>query len=280
MKDPDSKDIRRSVIAGTWYPGSASALADTIDQFLDNVDLQPLDGELHALISPHAGYSYSAGVAACAYKQLEGKAYPIVVVVSPLHQYYGGQFLATSRGYYQTPLGLVEVDRGMLSQLARDINLTYLNQDGEHSLEIQLPFLQHMLGEFSLVPVMMGEQSVAACRQLSAALVKALEGQHALLVASSDLAHLHDYREVVTHDRVVQKYVQDFDPEGLAESLAKNEAQACGGGPIVTVMLAARERGADTAAVLKYMNSGDVTGIKTPGQYTVGYLAGAVYKAA
>ncbi len=280
MKDPDSKDIRRSVIAGTWYPGSASDLANTIDQFLGEVDVQPLDGELHALISPHAGYSYSAGVAAYAYKQLEGKAYPIVVVVSPLHQPYGGQFLATSRGYYQTPLGLVEIDREMLSQLARDINLTYLDQDGEHSLEIQLPFLQHMLGEFSLMPVMMGEQSMAACRQLSAALVKALEGRHALLVASSDLAHLHDYREVVTHDRVVQKYVQDFDPEGLAESLAKNEAQACGGGPIVTVMLAARERGADTAAVLKYMNSGDVTGIKTPGQYTVGYLAGAVYKAA
>lgn len=280
MKDPDSQDIRHSVIAGTWYPGSASALADTIDQFLAHVDVRAVDGELHALISPHAGYSYSGGVAAYAYKQLEGKAYPVVVVVSPLHQYYGGRFLATNRGYYQTPLGLVEVDDDMLGQLARDVSLSYLDQDGEHSLEIQLPFLQRTLGEFSLVPVMMGDQSPDACRQLSAALVKALEGQRALLVASSDLAHLHDYREVVVHDRAVQKYVQDFDPEGLAESLAKNEAQACGGGPIVTVMLAARERGADTAVVLKYMNSGDVTGITTPGQYTVGYLAGAVYKAA
>jgi AmmeMemoRadiSam system protein B len=280
MKDQDNQDIRHSVIAGTWYPGSASALADTIDQFLANVDVPPVEGELHALISPHAGYSYSGGVAAYAYRQLEGQAYPIVVVVSPVHQYYGGQFLATSRGCYQTPLGLVKVDRDMLSQLARDVGLSYIDQDQEHSLEIQLPFLQRVLGQFSLVPVMMGDQSEAACRQLGAALVKALEGKKALLVASSDLAHLHDYHEVLAHDRAVQKYVGDFDPEGLLESLAKNEAQACGGGPIITAMLAARERGADAAAVLKYLNSGDVTGIKTPGQYTVGYLAGAIYKAA
>jgi AmmeMemoRadiSam system protein B len=280
MKDPDSQDIRRSVIAGTWYPGSASALADTIDQFLADVEVPAVDGELHALISPHAGYSYSGGVAAHAYRQLEGKDYPLVVIVSPVHQYYGGQFLATDKGYYQTPLGLVEVERDVLSQLAREVSLTYLDQDGEHSLEIQLPFLQRILGQFSLVPVMMGEQSLAACLQLSTALTRALDGQQALLVASSDLAHLHDYQEVVAHDRAVQKYVEDFDPEGLAASLAKNEAQACGGGPIVTVMLAARDRGADSARVLNYMNSGDVTGIKTPGQYTVGYLAGAIYKAA
>ena len=144
-------------------------------------------------------------------------------------------------------------------------------------MEIQLPFLQHMLDEFTLVPVMMGDQSLAACRSLSAALAKVLEDGEALLVASSDLAHLHDYQQVVAHDRVVQKFVNDFDPEGLAQSLAKDDAQACGGGPIVTVMLAAKQRGADTAEVLKYMNSGDVTGIKTPGQYTVGYLAGVMY---
>jgi hypothetical protein len=127
---------------------------------------------------------------------------------------------------------------------------------------------------------MMGDQSLRACQQLSAALVKVLADKEALLVASSDLAHLHDYQQVLEHDRIVQKFVTDLDPEGLSRSLAKNEAQACGGGPIVTVMLASRERGADTAEVLKYMNSGDVTGIRTSGQYTVGYMAAATYKAA
>jgi AmmeMemoRadiSam system protein B len=280
MKNPESHEVRRSVVAGTWYPGAAAALAETIDQYLAKADVELVTGELHGLISPHAGYAYSGAVAACAYKQLEDRSYPTVAIVSPVHQYYGGQFLATSKGYYETPLGLVPVNRQMLDQLEKEISITYLEQDGEHSLEIQLPFLQRMLGEFSLLPVMMGEQSLSSCRQLSAALVKLLDAKRALLVASSDLAHLDDYDEVVAHDRIVQKYVEEFDPEGLAESLSRREAQACGGGPIVTIMLTSRARGADSAKVLKYMNSGDVTGIKTSGQYTVGYLAGAIYRSA
>lgn len=279
MKDADSDRVRRSVIAGTWYPGSSSALADTIDQFLGEVDAEPIVGELHGLISPHAGYSYSGRVAAHAYKQLEGRSYPTVAVVSPVHQPYGGQYLATSSDYYQTPLGLVKVARETLDEVGREIQLRYLDWDEEHSLEIQLPFLQHLLGDFSLVPIMMGEQSLASCRQLSSALVKVLKGRGALLVASSDLAHLNDYQEVIAHDQAVQNYVDEFNPEGLADSLLRGEAQACGGGPIVTVMLTAKARGADRSKILNYMNSGDVTGIKTPGQYTVGYLAGALYKA-
>jgi AmmeMemoRadiSam system protein B len=278
MKGLDPKDVRRSVIAGSWYPGSASALASTIDGFMAAVDEGPLEGELRGLISPHAGYSYSGRVAAYAYKQLEGKSYPTVVIVSPIHRHYGGRYLVTSNQYYETPLGMAEVDGQLVSKLGGEIELNFVDQDAEHSLEIQLPFLQHMLGEFTLLPVMMGDQGLGACRELSVALAKVLGEKEALLVASSDLAHLHDYEEVVAHDRFVQRFVNDFDPEGLASSLAKNEAQACGGGPIVTVMLTARELGADSAKVLKYMNSGDVTGARTPGQYTVGYLAGAIYK--
>ena len=280
MNNVDSRDIRKSVIAGTWYPGSASSLADTIDGFMAAVDVPPVNGELKGLVSPHAGYSYSGGVAAYAYRQLEAKAYPTVVIVSPVHQHYGGRYLTTGKRYYETPFGLVEVDEDLLGQLDSELGVSLLDQDGEHSLEIQLPFLQHTLGEFTLVPVMMGDQSPTACDQLSSALVEVLAGKEALLVASSDLAHLHDYQQVLEHDLIVQKFVNNFDPQGLLQSLAKNEAQACGGGPIATVMLAARERGADTSEVLKYMNSGDVTGIRTPGQYTVGYLAGAMYKAA
>lgn len=280
MKDVDPTDVRRSVIAGSWYPGSAPALASTIDEFMSAVDEEPLRGELNGLISPHAGYSYSGPVAACAYRQLEGRSYPTVVIVSPVHQYYGGRYLVTSKGYYQTPFGLVEVDADLVGKVDGEVGLDSLKQDMEHSLEIQLPFLQHKLGDFKLLPVMMGDQGLASCRELSAALVKALGEREALLVASSDLAHLYDYQEVVFHDRFVQKYVNDFDAEGLAASLARNEAEACGGGPIVTVMLAAKARGADKAKVLKYMNTGDVTGNKAPGNYTVGYLAGAMYKSA
>jgi AmmeMemoRadiSam system protein B len=278
MNEVAPNQVRRSAIAGSWYPGSASALADSIDSFLSAVDVDPVRGELKGLVSPHAGYAYSGGVAAYAYKQLEGKAYSTVVIVSPVHQPYGGRYLVTADQYYQTPFGLVEVDADLVEELGRAVDLSFVQHDREHSLEIQLPFLQHVLGQFTLLPVMMGEQSLSSCRELSAALNSVLGEEEALLVASSDLAHLNDYNEVVAHDSVVQEFVNDFDPQGLAGSLAKNEAQACGGGPIVTVMLTARERGADKAEVLKYRNSGDVTGIKTPGQYTVGYLAAAMYK--
>ncbi len=277
MNDVGPKTIRRSAIAGTWYPGSASALATTIDGFLAAAQTAPVRGDLKGLVSPHAGYAYSGGVAAHAYKQLEDRQYPHVVIVSPVHQPYGGRYLVTDGRYYETPFGLVEVDADLVSELGQHVDLTFVEQDREHSLEIQLPFLQHTLGEFTLLPVMMGEQSLASCRQLSLALATVLEGKEVLLVASSDLAHLNDYDEVVAHDRFVQQYVNEFDPEGLSQSLDRNEAQACGGGPIVTVMLAARERGANKAEVLKYQNSGDVTGIRTRGQYTVGYLAAAIY---
>jgi AmmeMemoRadiSam system protein B len=280
MKNVDPKAVRRSAIAGSWYPGSASALTRAIDGYMAAVDERPVEGDLKGLISPHAGYSYSGPVAAYAYKQLQGKSYPTVVIVSPVHQYYGGRYLVASEGYYETPFGLVEVDADLVSKLDSEVGLDFLEQDAEHSLEIQLPFLQHILDEFKLLPVMMGDQGLGACRKLSTALAKALGEREALLVASSDLAHLYDYQEVIDHDRFVQKYVGDFDAEGLAASLAKDEAQACGAGPIVTVMLAAEERGADKAKVLKYMNSGDVTGIKTRGNYTVGYLAGAMYRSA
>jgi AmmeMemoRadiSam system protein B len=280
MNEAASQAVRRSAIAGSWYPGSASELARNIDGLLSAVDAAPVQGDVKGLVSPHAGYAYSGGVAAYAYKQLEGKTYPHVFIVSPVHQPYGGRFLVTADRYYETPFGLVEVDADLVRELGEDVDLTFIEQDREHSLEIQLPFLQRVLDDFTLLPVMMGDQSLTSCRELSAALAGVLKGKEAVLVASSDLAHLNDYHEVVAHDTFVQKFVNDFDPEGLAASLARSEAQACGGGPIVTMMLAARERGADSAEVLKYMNSGDVTGIRARGQYTVGYLAGAVYEAA
>jgi AmmeMemoRadiSam system protein B len=139
MNSVNPTDIRKSVIAGTWYPGSASSLAETIDGFLAAVDVPPVSGELMGLVSPHAGYAYSGGIAAYAYRQLEAKTYPTVVIVSPVHQYYGGRYLTTSKRYYETPLGLVEVDEELLGELDRELGMRFLEQDGEHSLESLRP---------------------------------------------------------------------------------------------------------------------------------------------
>jgi AmmeMemoRadiSam system protein B len=285
MREVEAGGIRRSVIAGSWYPGQPDVLRRTLEGYLADAEKVELEGELKALISPHAGYAYSGPTAAYAYKQLEDSpAFDAVAVLSPLHQAYLGRFAVTEAGYYETPLGLVEVDAGLVEALDKEVTLNRVGFDGEHSLEIQLPFLQQVLGTFTLLPVMLGEpltsdRSLAACRELSAALAKLLRDRKALIIASTDLAHLHDYNDVVRHDRVVIELVERFDIEGLARAFIEGRGQACGGAPVVTALLTAQALGADRATVLHHTNSGDVTGNRRPGNYTVGYMAAAVYQA-
>ena len=132
-----------------------------------------------------------------------------------------------------------------------------------------------MLGEFRLLPIMMGDQSQESCRVLAEALVQVMDDERALLVASTDLSHFYRYSMAMQLDGVVQGHVQEFDPDGLAGALADKRCEACGGGSVVTVMLAARAMGADKAVVLKYANSGDVTGDHSR---VVGYLAAAIFR--
>jgi AmmeMemoRadiSam system protein B len=280
----EAGSIRQSVIAGSWYPGQPDVLRRTLAGYLAEAEKVELEGELKALVSPHAGYAYSGPTAAYAYKQLEdGPAFDTVAVLSPLHQAYLGRFAVTKADYYETPLGLVEVDADLVEALGKEVTLNRVGNDGEHSLEIQLPFLQQVLGTFTLLPVMLGEslsndRSLATCRELSEALAKLLRDRKALLVASTDLSHLYDYNDVVRHDRVMVELVERFDIGGLARALMEGRCQACGGAPVVAALLTAQAWGANRAKVLHYTNSGDVTGNRRPGNYTVGYMAAVVYQ--
>jgi AmmeMemoRadiSam system protein B len=275
MDKRDPKMVRRSVIAGSWYPGTEAQLLKTVQGYLDNVEKEELDGELVGLISPHAGYIYSGQVAAYAYKQLDGALYDAVAVISPVHHMLMGRFAITNATAYETPLGLVEVDGELVEAMDREIDLTRVSQDNEHSLEIQLPFLQAVLDEFKLLPIMMGDQELSSCQKLGAALAKVLKGKNALLVASTDLSHFHSYGTAVRLDEIVLERVGAYDPEGLANDLRRGKCEACGGGPVIAVMLAAQGLGANRAKVLKYMNSGDVTGDHSQ---VVGYMAAALYQ--
>ncbi len=268
--------VRRSVIAGTWYPGTKAELQQAVEEYLGHAELVELGGKPVALISPHAGYIYSGQVAAYAYKQVQGATYDVVAVVSPVHRMPLGAFTATSADAYETPLGLVHLEQDLVSELSKKVELTRVGFDAEHSLEIQLPFLQVALGEFHLLPVMLGDQSLTSCKQLGAALAKVLAGKNALLVASTDLSHFYPYRRAVQLDQVMLSYIDNFDPEGLAQALATERTEACGGGPVIAVMLAAQTLGANRGRVLHYANSGDVTGDHSQ---VVGYVAGALYRA-
>lgn len=274
--------IRPSVIAGTWYPGDPDELRRLIGGYLERAARADVADPPVALVVPHAGYAYSGQVAACAYRQLQGlaeeTAFERVVVVSPSHYPHGGQLLVTSKKYYETPLGLVEIDGPFLEQvLARSapLRLLRLAHDQEHSLEIQLPFLQHVLPSFRLVPLVMEDQTLPACRTLAAALAAVLAEQRALLVASTDLSHFFDYATAQALDRVVLEDVERLDPEALARDVASGRGEACGAGPVVAVLLAARQLGATQARVLCAANSGDVTGDRWR---VVGYGAAAVWR--
>ena len=274
MDKMDPKIVRHSVIAGSWYPGTEEQLRKTVQGYLDNVEKEELDGERIGLISPHAGYIYSGQVAAYAYRQLDGASYDAVAIISPVHRMFVGRFAATSAAAYETPLGLVEVDAELVEATDREVGLTRVPQDNEHSLEIQLPFLQVVLGEFKLLPIMIGDQELSSCQKLGTALARVLKGKNVLLVASTDLSHFHNYDTAVRLDKIILEHVGSYDPEGLAKDLERGKCEACGGGPVIAVMLAAQELGANKAKALKYMNSGDVTGDRSQ---VVGYMAAALY---
>ncbi len=284
MTTPNLQTVRRSVIAGSWYPGSEKSLARAVDDYLAGVDQPPVAGELLGLISPHAGYVYSGQTAAYAYRQLQGRKVDTVVLMGPSHRAWVGDYAVNVEDAYETPLGLVPLDQEFIAALAEQLPLRRIQHDAEHSLEIQLPFLQRQLANFRLVPIQIGADDPATAQRLAAALVNTIrqrsqEGRRFLLVASSDLHHIENYDEVVRRDRAVIEAIAAYDLEALTALLMSPRCSVCGRMPILTVLHAARALGADAVKVLHHTNSGDVTGQKWPGQYTVGYMAAAVYKA-
>jgi AmmeMemoRadiSam system protein B len=283
MKMPRSQSIRRSAIAGSWYPGTKTGLARTVDEYLARVDQPPVPGELIALISPHAGYAYSGQTAAYAYRQLDGVDVDSVVLMGPSHRAWVGDYAVSAEDGYETPLGVVLMDQDFITDLGEGVSLNQVRRDAEHSLEIQLPFLQRQLGDFSLVPIMMNADDLSKAYALADALAQTVrrhaeENRRTLLVASSDLHHIDSYDEVVRRDEPVVEAIAAFDTERLASLLMAPGCTVCGRIPILTTLHAAAALGANRVQVLHHTNSGDVSGQRQPGQYTVGYMAAAIYQ--
>jgi len=272
------KDIRKSVIAGTWYPGNPKVLRTDIENFLHNVPDGKIDGRVTGLIVPHAGYVYSGQVAAFAYNILKGETFDAVIVLGPSHRTYFHGVSIYDRGGYETPLGVVPVDVKLANDIMAQSNMISpipAAHAQEHSLEIQLPFLQVVLGEFRFVPVVMGEQDRLTCETLAESIFRAIGDRKVLLVGSTDLSHFHSYEKAVKLDSVVLKHIEKMDGRGLLKDLESNVCEACGGGPAVVTMMVSEKLGARTAKILKYANSGDVTGDTGS---VVGYVSAVFYQ--
>lgn len=268
-----------------WYPHDAAQLRFMLDRFFANVPRPSDEGELIALVAPHAGYQFSGQTAAYAYQQLAQRAYKRVIILGPSHfQDLGAQALNRA-DMFETPLGDVTVDRKLVQDLGARVPITFVSLDREHSLEVQLPFLQRQLKTFTLVPIMMshpfyhfGLPVRNECETLSHALAPLLD-EDTLLVASSDLSHLHSFDAVTYFDQGFENIISEYNVGALIDYMInEGDPRACGDMAIVTTLMTAQLRGANRVRVFYRTNSGEVTGMTEPGQYTVGYMAAGIFK--
>ena len=269
--------IRPSAIAGAWYPGSATLLKKTIEDYLVDVPVFDSKRTIHGIISPHAGYIYSGAIAAYGYRQIQDCDYDLVVILSPIHQYYSGKYIINEADLYATPLGEVPVDKEAIEKLKRSVDITFVSYDEEHALEIQLPFLQVVLNSFKILPIMFGPTKLDETDELIADLLPIITSQRTLIVISTDLHHINDYAEVHVRDQNVINALKSFNLTELRKILNRTECSVCGKVPLFTGLKILESIGHTQIQILKHLNSGDVTGEKNRGQYTVGYLSGIVY---
>lgn len=265
--------IRPSVLAGEWYPRDSHTLEKMIRSYLDRVSPHESLGSIMGLISPHAGYVYSGFTAAHGYKQLIGQTYDVVVIVSPFHGYPIGRYMINPAGAYETPLGPVPVDKETIDALQQKVDISFIDVEEEHSIEIQLPFLQSTLKNFSIVPIMVGHRDVHDVEDMVSALYSLLLDKNALIIASTDLHHLHSYSEVVSKDALVVEAIASMELDRIRKVLAPETCTVCGKVPISIVTDVVRRSGGKRCIVLYRSNSKDEYKDIYPGTYTVGYMS-------
>lgn len=269
MQLSDAVNVRPSPIAGSWYPANPHELRTTLSVYLEHAIAPTFSGKVRALILPHAGHYYSGQTAAFALKAIEGQHFSRVIILSPSHDYYPGNVLTSAHDAYQTPLGIVPVDKTSLSALSealaqQGLTLNPVRNDREHSIEIELPFLQFLLPEgFQLVPLMLMDQSLSTAKVLSEDLANLIlsypVNESTLLIASSDLSHFYQQGQANRLDQHLIDSLQNFDPNTFYALKATHKAEACGFGAIATVLLAAKKLGASQVTIADYRTSGDIS---------------------
>ena len=271
--------LRRASVAGTWYPDDPTRLVSHLDGYIEQARIdEPVD-HLRAIVAPHAGLMYSGPVAAYAYTVARRHQPSALVLVGPSHFVRFRGVAIWPDGEWETPLGRVPVNGDLAAALASatsEIIELPAAHGREHSLEMQMPFVAHVLPSVPIVPMVMGEQTRETAFALGAAIAQVVRAHapDALLIASSDLSHYENATTAASLDGRVIEHVERLDPEGLMRALEHEPRHACGGGPMVAVLDAARRLGATNSRLLQYADSGDVSGDKSS---VVGYMAAAIW---
>ncbi len=276
---------RPAQLAGMWYPASAKHLASEVDCYIERAELEDLGGQVVGIMSPHAGYMYSGPVAGYAFAAIKGLSPQLVVVLSPMHQPYYLPVITTAHSAYVTPLGEIPVNREVVESLIvslekeTGLKIREVSNDEEHSLEIELPFLQRVLKPgFQLLPIMLRDQSLSMSRFLADAIFQVLlkyqweEPGQVILVASTDLSHYYPQARACALDTEILDRVKAFDPEGVIRVEEQGKGFACGRGALASVMWLAKSLGASRSKILKHATSGEISGDYSR---VVGYAAAA-----
>lgn len=271
--------IRPTSVAGSWYPRHPARLAEELDRYLARAEVRDVGERVLAIVAPHAGLVYSGPVAAFAYKAAARSGCTAAVLVGPSHFVPFRGVSIWPEGEWQTPFGPVPIDidlAGAIQSASAEVIELPAAHGREHCLELQLPFLARLMPRVPIVPLVMGRQTRETAFALGEALARAIASREGgtLLIASSDLSHYEDAATAQALDAVVIARVESLDPDGLMRALEHEPRHACGGGPIVSVLEAARRLGASAARVLEYADSGDVSGDKSS---VVGYMAAAIW---
>ena len=285
MSGNDTDYIRKPAWAGAFYDDNPIRLHEIISNYLAKSPKIDISGPITGLVVPHAGYEYSGMVAAAAYNLVIGEKYDSVVIIAPSHHEYISGISIFSGKAYETPFGIVPVDTQLAHEIAEsndDIHLSIkghssLGDRTEHSLEVQLPFLQTIFPEdLKIVPIVYHDYSLSNCINLGNAIADSLKNRKILIIASSDLYHGQSYEDCLQTDERTLKAIEKFNAEVFCNGLKNGTFQACGGGPIASLLIASKEVGADNVKVIMSTNSSEITGRKRG--WTVGYAAVVVYK--
>jgi len=268
--------IRQPAVAGLFYPASKSKLEDEIKTLLSISDSKKSFNNIFGIVVPHAGYIYSGRTASYAFNLLKNKYIETVIIISPSHrEYFPGISVYEGDGY-ETPLGVVEVNKDMVDILTGESRVIFKGIEGhrqEHAVEVQIPFLQIVLKAFKIVPIVMGDQGDLFVDELAEKLSH-IVGDKTVVVASSDLSHYYMSDVADKLDSIIEKRILDFDYENLQKDFQMRNCEACGGGAIVSMMKAASRLNRKKSEVLYRCNSGDTTGDY---REVVGYLSAVIY---
>ncbi len=268
--------IRQPAVAGLFYPSDPLKLRTEINNMLSNLELKPFTKQIVGIVSPHAGYIYSGQTAAYGFSLLKDKDYKKVIIISPSHRECFPGVSIYDGDAYQTPLGTVEVDKVLAKKIVDGSKTVFFGTEGhkqEHAVEVQIPFLQVVLKQFKIVPIVMGDQGKIYLNDLSQQIANAVDDD-TLIVASSDLSHFYSKAKASELDTLAAKDISDFNYVKLVSDLETGKCEACGGGPIVVLMKTAAMLNKNKSMLLNRSDSGDVSGDNSE---VVGYLSAVIY---